>query len=427
MLAASIAAALPAILLASTRAHAENAPGVCAKYASLEGSDSASGSASEPYATLWKLATSLRAGQTGCLQSGQVFDGEHSVSLAEGETHGAPGAPVTITSTNPSDPAIITHSLSLEPGANWVTFSHLVFRWAMPKPWTCWNAAGNPTGFTCPLGATQPENPEDGTQIAINARHDSFTYDDISSEDTNICINAGTWNGATSEYLLVEHDRIHDCGPPVTGQKRVNEENGWHDHGVYDYGKFTVIRNNYIYDNSRNGILFYPTGEGGVAEHNIIDANGNGITFGPDRNAIARYNIITNSTSACGRRCFDTGISENEAGSGDEASKNCLFNNLSGEIVAGRVIVRENRTATNPLYVNAAAHEYKLRPSSPCLGDGPDTAQPAAEEPSLTGEPQPTTLSYGRSAASALRRGHVLRYGAHHRRGHASRARRHRG
>ncbi len=407
------AAAGLAALLAGSPARAESAASACSKFASTQGSDAASGSASEPYATLQKLVSSLQPGQTGCLQSGQVFDSSENVTLEEGEVNGQPGAPVTITSTEPSNPAIITHSLSLAKGADWITFTHLVFRWSMPKPWTCWNAAGNPTGFTCPLTNTQPEDPEDATQIAVNAHHDSFTYDDVSSEGTDICINSGSWNGSTSEYLLIEHDRIHDCGPAITGAKKVNEENGWHDHGVYDYGKFTLIKNNYIYDNSRNGILFYPTGEGGVAEHNIIDGNGNGITFGPNRNAVARYNIITNSSSVCGKRCFDTGISSNESGAGNEASHNCLDNNLSGEIVVANVALRENKLDTNPQYLDAANHEYALAANSPCLGYGPDTAQPGQSEPLLSGSLKPIRLGASSRSRLAARASRASRSSAH--------------
>jgi hypothetical protein len=88
----------------------------------------------------------------------------------------------------------------------------------------------------------------------------------------------------------------------------------------------------------------------------------------------AAWNIITNSTNP--RAVDDYGIGSYEPGSGNVASDNCLDGNLSGEIEHGNFTSTENKTATNPLYVNTEQHEYALQANSPCLGYGPDTAQP---------------------------------------------------
>jgi virginiamycin B lyase len=359
----------------------------CNKFAaepSKGGSDSNTGEEAHPYATLKKLASSLSAGQTGCVFSGQTIDVKEPQTL-KNETHGTEAKPITITSTNSSNPATITSWVALEAGSDWLTFTHLNFKWSMPKPWLCWNAEGN--AIECP---GEPENAEDHVQISVDAHHDSFTYDEIENEDTDICVNLSKWEGSTAEHTLLEHDRIHNCGAPFTGEKKVvNEEPAWHDHAIYDYGIGTEIFNNYIYHNSRNGILFYGGGNGGVAEHNIIDENGNGIDFGNTINDTVQWNIITNSSLDSLGKCAPTGCDDFAASAGGTSGgifkHNCTYGNLSGEIeyfteepaeLEG-VTVAENKLKTNPLYKNAATHEYTLAQGSSCLGYGPDTAQPA--------------------------------------------------
>ena len=158
-----------------------------------------------------------------------------------------------ITSTESTKPATITNSLAIE--TNYITFSHLIFKWKTPEPWVCWNAEGDAeqmqkAKYSVPDNG-EPSNKEDAVQMATNGKHVSFLYDEITNEDTNICLVID------GEHTLIENDRIYGCGPEFKGTKTVvNEEAAWHCHGIYDYGKFTEIKNNYIYGNSRNGILF---------------------------------------------------------------------------------------------------------------------------------------------------------------------------
>jgi len=366
----------------TTSASADASSQGCDLYASTSGSDGNNGSQSAPFRSLQKLAASLAAGQIGCLQSGETFDSGGNLFLSPGQTHGEEGGPITITSTNPAEPATITHSFVLEYGVNYVTVTHVDFNWSMPEPWACWNAQGNTIPGEVISGpgrcSSGEPNPEDDVQVGLGGRHDSLTYDDITSNDTNICIILGGYGSRWPEGNVFEHDRIHNCGPTVepatSGFHLPDEEWGWHSHGIYEYGHGTIIKNNYIYDNSRDGILFHGGGEGAVVEHNILDHNGAGIWFGENNNNRAAWNIITNSTSP--RGVVDYGIGSYEPGSGNVATNNCLYNNLSGEIEDGGFVSTDNKTATDPLYVSAEKHEYTLQAGSPCLGYGPDTAQP---------------------------------------------------
>jgi hypothetical protein len=342
----------------------------CALYASNGGSDSNPGTSTAPFRTLKHLIVSLSAGQAGCLQSGQTFDsepdstGRGSIAIHAGESHGEAGAPVTITSTNLAEPAVISHSLSLDGGADWLTFTHLKFAWAVGQcSWSALGAASN-----CPS--------ESHVQIAISAKHSSFTWDEITSEDTNICVNLVKYNGYTAGFTLLEHDVIHDCGTPVRAageagyHPSINEEPGWHEHAVYDYGNNTTVRNSWFYNNARAALLFYPSGTGAVVEHNVIDHNGVGVWLAGTANVVVRGNIITNSFSP--REYEDYGVGTYNPGLGNVVEGNCMFGNTSGEVSAwSPVEVLTNLLGTDPLYANAEAHEYSLAVGSPCAAEAP--------------------------------------------------------
>jgi hypothetical protein len=376
--AGGLTAPAPLPSASTVTATATAADSACVLFAASNGSDSASGTETSPFRSLRKLVSSLRAGQIGCLQSGQTFDSAGNLAIEAKEAHGESSQPVTITSTNPAEPATITHSLALEPNVNDLLFTHLSFSWSAPKPWGCWSAAGDPITDKVISGpgscTTGTPAKEDSVQIVVDGKADAFTYDDITNSDTSICL----LTSSTAYEALFENDRVHNCGPTVeaaqNGFPTLNEEPGWHSHGIYDFGHGTIIRNDYIYDNSRAGVLLYGGGSGAVVEHNILDHNGTGVWFGDDTDDRVAWNIVTNSTSP--REQLDYGIGAFEAGSGDVASNNCLDGNLSGEVDAVGFTSTDNLTQANPLYANPQQNEYALQASSPCIGYGPASAQP---------------------------------------------------
>lgn len=380
------ALALCALLACAQPPGAEAA---CNRYAATSGSDSAPGTAAAPYKTLIRLIRSLSAGQTGCLQSGQTFDTAGNLAVGSSDVHGTGAAPVTITSTNPANPATITHSFATEAGANYLVVKGLRFDWTLPRPWVCWNAEGNPINTevitgpnTCGSGTP---NPEDVIQIGLSGKGDALIGDEVTSNNTNICVIIGR----SGEGDVVEHSRIHGCGPTVRSSAEgfpvLNQEWGWHTQGIYVTGRGAVIRNNYIYEAARDGVLLYGGGERAVVEHNVLDANGAGVWFGDNTNNLVKRNIVTNSGSP--RGAVDFGLGAFQPGSGNVAEENCLYGNTGGDVSLGGVSAKANLLNTDPLYLNGAAHDYRLSESSPCLGYGPDTAQPGAQsEPESPGE-----------------------------------------
>ncbi len=393
-------------------ADAEAAAPACDLYASSSGSDNNPGTASAPVLSVKRLIGKLAAGQTGCLTSGQTFSG---FTLYAGNSHGAAGAPVTITSTDPNTPATINTRVTTTSGADWLTFTHLILKSDV-------------------LSSTENASP------TINSAHTSWTYDDISGNDLNICIlpSQPTEYGA-AEYTLVEHDRVHDCGRPVTSAEEQAEAenddkyegrlNGWHAHGIYDEGLHTTIRNNYFYDNSSKGILLRG-GSYAVVEHNIVDHNGSGVLFGdngPNHDVVA-WNIVSNSTSPCGKEtgwCDDFGVWSYCQGNcvANSFVNNDVFGNDDGNIAPSydlcSCIEVKNNIEADPLYVNAAVHNYTLQSHSPAAGYGPDTAQPAGGS-SVAGTPASGQTRRNPRAAAAR-----ARHKRHHKAKRAKRRHRH--
>ena len=272
--------------------------------------------------------------------------------MRNGQSHGSAGAPVTITSTDPQAPATIAGRMVTEPGADWLTFSHLIL--------------------------TDPETIY--PSISVGSTHTSWIANDVSAPHTICFETSGHGAYGPGEDTLIEGNRIHNCGQPFkcdTDSQPCNEppNDGFFIHGIYDLGTSTTIRNNDIYDVSSKGVLLRGGG-GAVVEKNVIDGNGSGIAIGdlsPANDTVA-WNIVTNSGGPC-KSCFEYfGIaSSGGVGAGNVVRHNDFFGNDSGNfgpLLA--LIASEANLEVDPQYTNAAKHEYRLRPSSPVLGYGPE-------------------------------------------------------
>ncbi|HEX3511610.1 MAG TPA: right-handed parallel beta-helix repeat-containing protein [Solirubrobacteraceae bacterium] len=354
----------------------------CDLYASVTGNNASSGSAAAPLRTISALLSHLHAGQTGCLASGQTFN--EGVSIHSGESHGAEGAPVTLTSAQPSAPALINGRVATETGADWLTFTHLDFTYS---------EHGLPS-------------------ITVGSAHTTWTYDDVTAP-TTICFNLINSSWGLAQSTLIEHDRVHNCGSQETFLCNQNiptcetpPNDGFYLHAVYvGGGRNTTIRNNYLYDNADRGVQMRSGAEGVIVEHNIIDGNGEGVIFGDGAShATVQWNIITSSHSRCGElgSCYDYAASEYNAVGSNLLAHNDVYGNQCAQAVPacwpnvgnvekmGHVTVEQNLEAA-PRYVDAAAGDYTLQSGSPAVGYGPDTAQPGGSSGTVTETSPPPT------------------------------------
>lgn len=356
----------------------EAAGPTCNKYASTAASGTENGEKTHPYKTVRKLYEHLAAGETGCLQEGQTF----KEPLAEYPRSGSAGKPITISSTNVNNPATINEAFTIS--GNYNTFTHVKIAWEEPKPWACWTSEGERSkslsivfveGHPSGCEAKTPTS-EQSPVVLIEGEHVAITYDDITSMKSANCVNPQylKWGNPTTTAkateTLIEHDRIHDCGPPVwpaatTGFSVIDEEYGHHVHGIYDEGKATIVKNNYIYNNSRNGIVEYTPETNCTCNHNVLYHNGNGVSvngyssekLGPVGSVFA-LNVITNSTSL--REEVNWGVDAEFYKEGskevDTLENNILYKNLTAEIHEQKGVLKTsgNKEKTNPEYACGA-------------------------------------------------------------------------
>lgn len=312
----------------------------CTRYASTSGNNSNPGTFGAPYRTVAHLLIKLRPGQTGCLRAGTFAE---NVAIGGG---GSPGNPLILTSA-PGERSTILGTLTIRSSANDVVVSDLVLN-------------GRTSRHASPL--------VNGDRVVLRGN-------EITNEHTAICVLLGPGFESAAERALdpvVEGNSIHDCGRlPATG----------HDHGIYVEGTNNArIVNNVIYDNADYGIHLYPDADGTYVANNVVDGNGGGLIFAGERsggeyaqshssdNNVVENNIFSNSTRRNNIESWWGG----PTGSGNLARLNCVWNGLPRNIDAsGGGFSHSGSTIADPLYINRAGKDYRLRETSRCAGKGP--------------------------------------------------------
>ena len=301
----------------------------CDRFAAPSGSDWARGGPRAPFRTVQRLVNSLRPGQTGCLRAGTYRE---PVRVARG---GGRGARVTL-AAYPGESATIVGRFEIVKGADYVTVTGLRLDGA------------NPARLPSPM---------------VDADHVTFSYDDVTNDHTGICFGIGnaTWGWATD--TLITHDRVHDCGQmPAT-----NYQHGFYIGAATD----TTIEWSLIYANAARGIQLYPDAQHTTIDHNIIDGNGEGILISGEGGLASSYtNVFDNILSdATVRHDIESyWPAGNPVGVGNTVHNNCLWRGREGVVgTAAGGFRMSNNVRMNPMFVNAAVHDYRLMPASPCL------------------------------------------------------------
>ncbi len=326
-----IAAAFAVVTLVALSASASAASVSCSLYAAPNGSDGGSGGADQPFATAQKLVDTLRAGETGCLRGGTYSQSE--VAFRHG---GSAGAPLTLSSA-PGETATIRGGIVYVPsGSEHVTLVNLHIDTA---------------------GAGQP-----GIQLMSGST--SLVGDDITNGSTkSSCIILGNNDGwGQARDTLIQDDVIHQCGSPGDGNQ---------DHAIYfDNSVGAVINHNVIWGAAAYAIHLYESAQDSTITENVIADNGYGVIFAGSESHYSNGNVVERNIIAGARHSYDIeSYFPHSVGHGNLAADNCLAGGRPQPITTVKLgfSVRSNVVA-DPMFADAAHHDYTLRSGSPCLG-----------------------------------------------------------
>lgn len=311
----------------------------CDRYASPGGRDSAQGTSDRPYRTAAKLLSVLRAGETGCLLPG-VFSENIRITRS-----GRAGRRITLQGA-PRHRTTIAGYVEITDSANFVTVQELRVDGSAATPIT-FHIYG------------------DNTVV----RNNNVT----NGRRSQSCFITGSSEYGHARNVLIDGNRIHDCGTQDL------------DHGIYGQTiRGGRITNNRIYDNAGFGVKMAPDAWDVRIDHNIIDGNGfagsrrAGVNFGQNseddpptvgtRRTVYESNIVTWSGRYGVESYYPTG-----SGVGNFVRGNCLFGNILGDLgslESGDYSAYGN-LHVDPLYLNRAGKDFRLKEGSPCADKKP--------------------------------------------------------
>jgi Right handed beta helix region len=283
-----------------------------------------------PFATVSRLVSALRRGQTGCLLGGAYED---DVVLRRG---GTVRAPITLRAY-PGATVRIKGTLDWERGAPY------------------WRVSGLTID-----GSSSSES-----TIAIHDDGIRLDHNDITNENQGgSCVLIGNVEHGTGRGTVVDHNRIHDCGGASSPELY---------HGVYlCCGQQVRIASNLIWHNSGYGVQLYPDADGARVDHNVIDGSRlkSGVTIGGDEygacyatsDAVVSDNIITSNAAY--------GVNTHwgcKVGSGNRVLHNCLWGNRLGTITPdAEGITASGNLRVNPHFTAPEYRDFRLRRGSRC-------------------------------------------------------------
>ena len=218
------------------------------------------------------------------------------------------------------------------------------------------------------------------TLVAVHGDNDAFVNLDVDGTGVRNCLLLGDGGesspGMAADDFLLSRSRVHDCG------------NDAHEHSIYaEFTNRLHVVDSYLYGSGGYGIQFYPSAQNSLVEYTVVDGNARGsgwssnIVFsgeapGGEYNLPhgSRYNVIRYSLITFPLQHYNV-ESYYPSGSlppaGNEVAFSCLFGAPQGNFDGSNAYSQHDNRALDPLYVDRAAHDYRLQAGSPCAAWGP--------------------------------------------------------
>jgi hypothetical protein len=306
-----------------------------------------------PGASVGTAVNGSKPGDVICLRPGTY------TSPTWREHGGTADGSVTLTSLDPTNPALLTGRFVTSGSASWLVIRDLRF---------VWSTQGNSSALP---GA-----------VVLGTPHESFVHNDVSGASTTICLNGVEYGGSKVEYSLIDHNLIHDCGNEAHSDSRL------HSQGIYmAAGPGDTISNNWVWRVAAR--CYQVRGEKGTTTspsrwlNNVCAESREGFVFG---DLTPTYNVVQGNivASVVGNSAYTYG----SVGVGNTFKGNCIskpFGNNAGVTLA-------NNTVTTVAFVDAAHHNYELTAATK---SGPCGRAPAVG--SFVGEATSAKRTRGRS------------------------------
>jgi len=306
----------------------------CARFAGPAGDDDSPGTQSRPFETAQRLASSLEAGEIGCLRGGRYRAPAGDV-VVEFDRGGRPRRPLTLRSY-PGERATLVGVVTVLEGSDHVTLAALDFE-------------GTGGSNTVKIYA--------GDVVVEDS-----TITNLGRGDSCMILGSNSGDGQAAR-VVVRRNRFHDCGSAAHGNK---------DHGIYAQNVLEgEIVGNVFWNSAAYAIQLYPNSQRTRFAHNVVDGDApsvrGGVLFGGDETYASSDNVVERNVIAYAQTYNVTSTWSGAVGSGNVARDNCLWAGTDGEIETSEGGFSANgNTVADPLFVNRRERDYRLRRDSPC-------------------------------------------------------------
>ena len=201
-------------------------------------------------------------------------------------------------------------------------------------------------------GDIGPKIYADGTVLRDN---------EITNDHTSTCVHVASWyDGPAPEGVVIERNRIHDCGELPSTNK---------EHGIYlSEAREPIVRDNWIYDNVDRGVQQYFEVHGARITGNVIVGNGQGLNFSGGSDQIVEGNIIASANRRWNVYAGSTG----SPGEG-VLRDNCVFADepdftANGGIESSNVFAEADNLIAKPRFADPDGRRLPPRAGRPVPG-----------------------------------------------------------